>query len=267
MNTELNQRELENARWATHLCRHCRCLWKLHDNGTWQALLTPRSCCDNAPMGDQIQELLPTGLPLSESAVREYTRQNLLPPTPPIALPVRAEDLATIIATEIVMSQDVTLASTVMGKIRWVARILEPHLTALRAALRSEGAEEFPEPSEFERWLSSEATEPYAGKWVAWIPGQNVISASETLADVEKEVAAKGLGAEATVEFVPGALAPRSETEGRDRERLDRFGEWDVSFNHHCGGYLIFHRGRVIGEGDIIRDAIDTAIANTKGKL
>jgi hypothetical protein len=44
-----------------------------------------------------------------------------------------------------------------------------------------------------------------------------------------------------------------------DTERLNHFGEWDVSFNHHCGGYQIFYREKLIGSGDIIRSAIDSA--------
>lgn len=57
------------------------------------------------------------------------------PPTAPIALPVRAEE----IAREIVLSNDVTRAITVEGKIRWVARILEPHLAALNSPRETEG--------------------------------------------------------------------------------------------------------------------------------
>lgn len=52
---------------ATHRCKVCRSLWQLHADSSWSLVSgalpsdTPRgragACCDNAPMGEQIEKL------------------------------------------------------------------------------------------------------------------------------------------------------------------------------------------------------------------
>jgi len=49
--------EAERARNATHRCKVCNALWIKWPDGTWSlASQECGQCCDNAPMGDQIEE-------------------------------------------------------------------------------------------------------------------------------------------------------------------------------------------------------------------
>ena len=43
-----------------HRCRVCGTLWNRWQNGAYSLITTrPKACCDNAPMGEQIEKLWP----------------------------------------------------------------------------------------------------------------------------------------------------------------------------------------------------------------